>query len=229
MFVPASARQSLVERQLKEQENLEAMKRAQQDLEDRKRDSVQIVQDEIRREQERDAEDTGIPLDVDDTDLGVPEEFLEWKVRELKRLKRDREERLALELEQADTDARRAMTDDQLLALNPKSEKAPSSHAFLQKYHHRGAFYQDTLPDHLLNRPSLPTGLDKLDKAALPEVMQVKNFGRKGQSKYTHLTNEDTSRPDGDGWYHDAGLAKRYDEKRGGADKVSRPSFKAKP
>lgn len=30
--------------------------------------------------------------------------------------------------------------------------------------------------------------------AALPKVMQVKRFGRKGNTKYTHLADQDTSR-----------------------------------
>lgn len=65
----------------------------------------------------------------------------------------------------------------------------------MQKYYHRGAFYQDN-DDPVFQRDyNLPTPMEMQDKSMLPQILQkrIGNFGKKGQSKYTHLTAEDTS------------------------------------
>jgi len=84
----------------------------------------------------------------------------------------------------------------------------------MQKYYHRGAFYQNSEEEdeyHLHsdikneNKTSyksifkrdfnMPTLEDKVDKSVMPSLLQKRmgTFGRKGQSKWTHLTNEDTT------------------------------------
>ncbi len=73
---------------------------------------------------------------------------------------------------------------------------------FMQKYWHKGAFFQDDADDVFASTKRLdvldrdydaPTGEDKFDRTMLPKVMQVKNFGRRGRSKWTHLKAEDTT------------------------------------
>ena len=72
----------------------------------------------------------------------------------------------------------------------------------MQKYHQKPAFFQsnDDLADgeisELFSRDfNMPTGEDKMDKSVLPAVLQKRKgtFGKKGNSKWTHLTNEDTT------------------------------------
>lgn len=121
------------------------------------------------------------------------------------RIKRDTEEREALIREQEEVQRRRNMTDadreaeDRQLGLlkeNANAEKPKWK--FLQKYYHKGAFFMDKdsvkQPDDVRAKDySEPTLEDKVDKEKLPQVMQVKNFGKRGRTKYTHLLDQDTT------------------------------------
>jgi microfibrillar-associated protein 1 len=60
----------------------------------------------------------------------------------------------------------------------------------MQKYYHKGAFYQDS-EDPIFKRDyNLPTPMEMQDKSSLPEALQKRkgDFGKRGQSKHTHLT-----------------------------------------
>ena len=68
-------------------------------------------------------------------------------------------------------------------------------------------------------RADEPTGADRVDRSILPAVMQVKNFGRRGRTKYTHLAAEDTTArvtPADDYYRADPTLVRKFEAKMGG-------------
>lgn len=99
---------------------------------------------------------------------------------------------------------------------------------FLQKYYHRGAFYLDKEDEVLKQDFSAPTLEDHFDKTILPKVMQVKNFGRCGRTKYTHLVDQDTTRFNSDSANSSdtANSIKFHQERAGGMKQIfDRPSL----
>lgn len=76
---------------------------------------------------------------------------------------------------------------------------------------------------------AIPTLEDHFDKTVLPKVMQVKNFGRSGRTKYTHLVDQDTSQPDAAWATHSAQNIKFFTQHAGGVKQVfERPALKKK-
>jgi microfibrillar-associated protein 1 len=172
-----------------------------------------------------------VPDDTDPTQEDSPElvaaERNAWEVRELIRILRDVDEAMKREKERRELERRRALTDEERLEEDKLSGRyrAPGearrrlrddaqgskrdgnneeSNRYLQRFHHRGAFYmdEDTLnqagEDDVRHRAAkysrAATGEDKIDKSALPKVMQVKKFGFAGYStKYKGLAKEDTT------------------------------------
>ena len=118
------------------------------------------------------------------------------------RLKRDRDEKEERAREAAEVDRLRNMTEEERrleLKLNPKkvtNKAAKGKYKFLQKYYHRGAFFLDKEENVFSRDVTSATLEDKFDKTVLPKVMQVKNFGRSGRTKYTHLVDQDTTQFD---------------------------------
>ena len=133
-----------------------------------------------------------------------PKRYAAWKVRELKRIKRDQERRAAIEAERLEVERLRDMTEEERLVELEKRKKAEGKQPdkgkmkFMQKYYHKGAFFMDKEEEIYTRDTSEATGDDHFDKAALPKVMQVKTgmFGKIGQTKYTHLKDQDTSSKD---------------------------------
>ena len=87
--------------------------------------------------------------DVDDTDdLDPAAEFEAWRLRELERIKEEKEAELAREKDREEVERRRAMPEEQRMkedlehANKLREEKPKGQQRFLQKYWHKGAFHQ---------------------------------------------------------------------------------------
>jgi microfibrillar-associated protein 1 len=87
------------------------------------------------------------------------------------------------------------LLENRLLGSDSTEHDTETKYVFMQKYYHKGAFYQDSSDPIFQRDYNLPTPMEMQDKSALPEVLQKRkgNFGKRGQSKYTHLTAEDTT------------------------------------
>ncbi|SPQ93621.1 unnamed protein product (mitochondrion) [Plasmodiophora brassicae] len=204
VFVARSNRKTTEERAAQDQLEREREERDQAQIAERKREATAKLIDVIEREEleQEMAVKASLAERPDDTDYPDDEvEIEKWKLREMVRLLRDREERRLAEEEMQDTARRRTMSDAEIEAEKAAARaNAPEKGKlkFLQRYHHKGAFYQDKVDTELLQRDyAAPTGVDaEIDRAALPAVLQVKNFGFASRTKYTHLADQDTSRDD---------------------------------
>jgi microfibrillar-associated protein 1 len=146
---------------------------------------------------------------VDDTDDVDPEaEFAAWKLRELKRLKRDREAIEAHEREIEERERRSKLTQverdaedaERLARQKEEREEGRGKAGFMQRYHHKGAFFQDDETADMLRKRDLMGAryVDEVkNREALPEYMQIRNMeklGKKGRTRYKDLKGEDTGR-----------------------------------
>merc|ERR1719181_2295042 len=133
---------------------------------------------------------------------------------------------------------RRQMTDEERAADDERLDKGHSFYKeakqfnFMQKYYHRGTFFQDKAvsgeePLYLRDYHE-PLAEEKFDKSLLPKAMQVRRglFGKKGQVKHTHLTDVDTTDMSA-AWAQHNKQVQRYQERMASASGVndfSRPS-----
>ena len=208
----------------------------------RKEAATQMVQEQLEKQaaaraagkkawDESDDEAGGLET-VDDTDGLDPEaERAAWTLRELKRVQRARAAVEEAEKEREERERRRALSpgarareDKEHLAKQREEREGRGKAGFMQRYLHKGAFFQDDLKEKGLDKRDLmgsrfvddPSGggaggAGGGGKELLPEYMQIRDMaklGRKGRTKYRDLKTEDTGR-----WG-------AFDDRRGG-----RPGF----
>lgn len=235
-FIRRRDRTTIIEKEkdLLKQKQLEV--EAKKSAKERRKQTLKLVEDSIKKDMEAaKAEKDPHINDVNTDDENEEIEYETWKLRELKRLKRDRDEREAVEKERDDIERMRSLPEEERLKelkLNPKkvtNKSHKGKYKFLQKYYHRGAFYLDREEDVFKQDFSAPTLEDHFDKTVLPKVMQVKNFGRCGRTKYTHLVDQDTTKFDSP-WISETANNDKFMRERGGGMKQNfdKPSYRRK-
>ncbi|KAI7967621.1 hypothetical protein MJO29_000898 [Puccinia striiformis f. sp. tritici] len=203
VFITKRNRETILNQPNNQSETELENKRIEEDQR-RKLSTQKLVEQTLIREISEKEVDQVFP-DVDDTDGLDPEsEFESWKLRELKRLRRDREILIKRAKEKEEIEARRLIPESEQLkedtqyADQTRKSKPKGTQVFLQKYHHKGAFYADS-DIHTKHDYTAPTEGTFTKMELLPEVMQVRDFGKMSRTKWTHLSKEDTTSMDA-GW-----------------------------
>jgi len=246
VFVSKVHRDTVREKELIEKQEEEMEQNKQNRHLEKKAESKMLVIDKISEEVEAArlaelADDrSDVELMDDDDEKNEAEEYEMWKIRELKRIKRDKEERLVAQKEIEFVLKRRGMTDaereadDKKLDASTTSREKVKQFNFMQKYYHRGGFFQDKATEGseplYLRDYHEPLEEEKYDKSLLPKAMQLRRgqFGKSGQVKHSHLTDSDTTDMTA-AWSQSSKQVQRYQEKMAGAKGVfnfDRPSLK---
>mmetsp|Transcript_4121 Transcript_4121/g.5295 ORF Transcript_4121/g.5295 Transcript_4121/m.5295 type:complete len:470 (+) Transcript_4121:39-1448(+) len=240
IFVPKNQRETIKEAEQKALAEEAKKKKLILKKEDEKRRTRDMIAQIIRKESEQvskhlDGNDSENDMPDDRDELDEALEYEAWKVRELQRIKRDKDDRQQMEDEKKETERRRNMTDEERRledrAIGKNKEKLKAKWKYLQKYYHKGVFYMDEnsmeQDDVRARTYDGPTLEDKFDKQALPSVMQVKKFGRSGQTKYTHLVDQDTTTWDNP-WTQVSARNEKYYEKVSGVGDIDNAGRKRK-
>ncbi|PVU91964.1 hypothetical protein BB561_004109 [Smittium simulii] len=207
VFVAKSQRKSKII-QFNSQSNTEILKEEdyELELEKRREETLRLAALHVVQETETPAVEENMDM-VDDTD-GIDEEkeYEEWKIRELGRIKRDEDLRIAREENDEEVDRRRLMTDKQVLKEDrgyfEKQNQLKLDKKKLQQStqnHHMGAFFNDILSEKNVVQKYAAEATVSTVEADLPEVLKAvraKGYGKSSQTKWKGLKNEDTSYTD---------------------------------
>lgn len=202
-FMSKEKRLTHKEREIKEQEEEKLLKELKDIQEEKKNRTKIIVAEAILKEEIGNIEEKS--EEEESSDEENPEEFTFWKIREIKRIMRDKEIREQRKTELAEIERRRSLSDwerkeeDKILGNDESAKPAKQKIQFMQKYYNKGVYYQQRdehgkLPEIFMRDYNAPVEGD-FDKSCFPKILQKRRgeFGKKGQSKYTHLSNEDTT------------------------------------
>ncbi|KAH7386137.1 splicing factor, Prp19-binding domain-containing protein [Pyrenochaeta sp. MPI-SDFR-AT-0127] len=189
---------------------------ATEEEERRKEQNRALVQEQIeqriaertagKKDWDDDVEEADINA-IDDTDRLDPDaEYAAWKLRELKRIKRERLAIEEAEAERAEIERRRNLStadreaEDRTFIEEQQEERRDRGQMqYMQKYFHKGAFFSDELKELGVDRRNLMNARfeDQTNREVLPEFMQIRDMtklGKKGRTRYKDMRNEDTGK-----------------------------------
>jgi microfibrillar-associated protein 1 len=208
MFVKKSDRSTLVSTdvQLTLAEEERARELAAEELRRAQTVEMMAIEDAKEEEAKMDLVDGNIS-DIEKND-DPEEEFELWKIRELKRLKRDRDAQHKLELEREGVEARKHMTDAEVMrerreearrnrdASDSKETAERRSLKPMQRSYHKGAFFKDTMDELTKTHDwNAPTGADNwFNRETGPDSVKYKRYGASAANKAGSLREQDTSR-----------------------------------
>lgn len=114
VFVRKKDRVTIIEKEKELQKQKKLEEESQRMAEERRRQTLRMVEETIKKEQAKDKESNEPNInDVCTEDENDEVEYEAWKLRELKRIKRDREEREALEKEKMEIERLRNMSEEE--------------------------------------------------------------------------------------------------------------------
>ncbi|KAF2851602.1 hypothetical protein T440DRAFT_53889 [Plenodomus tracheiphilus IPT5] len=168
---------------------------------------------------------------IDDTDgLDPDAEYAAWKLRELRRIKRERLAIEEAEAEHAEIERRRNLStaereaEDRAFIDQQQEERGDRGQMqYMQKYFHKGAFFTDELKELGVDRRNLMNARfeDQTNREVLPEFMQIRDMtklGKKGRTRYKDMRSEDTGK-----WGDFGDDRPRRDKSEYGVDERFRP------
>lgn len=198
VFIPKSNRVTHKHREQQEREEQQLLQDLKK-IQEEKKNRTQIVVNSLNEEIEE------FDSDPDSSSSEDPEFFTLWKIREVKRIVRDKESREQMKKEAEEVERRRNLSDwerqeeDKRLGNDESAKPVKQQIRYMQKYYSKGVYFQERDENGRLNEIFMrdynaPVEGD-FDKSVLPKILQKRRgeFGKKGQSKYTHLSNEDTT------------------------------------
>jgi len=146
-FVKKEKRQTISEKEQLQKEEERLKEEKEKALKERKDRTRQLLKEAIEREKtSKIIEEEVVLTDDDDDEATQQKEYELWKLRELVRIRRERDEREKWRLERLEVDRRRALTDEELMnekRKNKEGMKDKKYMKYLQKYYHKGAFFHE--------------------------------------------------------------------------------------